>query len=206
MRDESTNGRTHEPSLRELTAELEGLKELMVSKFEASGNLALERDTRYEQRFKAMDEKTGLALTASEKAVVKAETATEKRFDSVNEFRGQLKDQASTLLPRLEADAQFKVYEDKIDLLKDQAVTLLPRSEADTQFRGYDDKIDDLKKEIHSLRESRVVTVAKELEKKETQSTVQWSVGTILTVISMLFGLVSVFVAVTLLIMRMTGK
>jgi Ni,Fe-hydrogenase I large subunit len=81
-----------------------------------------ERDRRYEDRFKAMDEKTSLALNASEKAVSKAETATEKRFDSVNEFRGQLKDQANSLMPREEASARFNAVEEKIEDLKKSQV------------------------------------------------------------------------------------
>ena len=77
-----------------------------------------ERDRRYEDRFKAMDEKTSLALNASEKAVSKAEMATEKRFDSVNEFRAQLKDQAATLMPREETFTKFNAIEEKIEDLK----------------------------------------------------------------------------------------
>ena len=74
-----------------------------------------ERDRRYEDRFTAMDEKTGLALTSSKEAVTKAEIATEKRFDSVNEFRNTLKDQAATLLSRSEAEARFKGQDEKLD-------------------------------------------------------------------------------------------
>lgn len=87
-----------------------------------------ERDRRYEERFKAMDEKTGLALTSSEKAVAKAETATEKRFDAVNEFRGQLKDQAATLMPRAEADSKFLSMTKEIEELKKSANTAQGRS------------------------------------------------------------------------------
>jgi hypothetical protein len=79
-----------------------------------------ERDIRYEQRFKAMDEKTSLALTASEKAVSKAETATEKRFDAVNEFRATLGDQARLLIPREEVNARFSAYDAKVEALKEQ--------------------------------------------------------------------------------------
>jgi hypothetical protein len=160
-KNESQNGsRTHEPSLRELTAELEGLKELTLEKFTASTAMSDERDRRYEERFKAMDEKTGLALTSSEKAVAKAETATEKRFDAVNEFRGQLKDQASTLLPKAEADAKF---------------------------RAYDEKLDDIKKEIASLREYRSSGESKEktMEKSHDAGTasVRWGLGMMVTII-----------------------
>ena len=77
-----------------------------------------ERDRRYEERFIAMDQKTSLALTSSKEAVTKAEAATEKRFDSVNEFRGSLKDQAANLLPRAEADVKFTAIAREIDELK----------------------------------------------------------------------------------------
>lgn len=79
-----------------------------------------ERDVRYEQRFKAMDEKTSLALTASEKAVSKAEIATEKRFDAVNEFRGTLSDQARLLIPREEVNARFASLDQMIATTKEQ--------------------------------------------------------------------------------------
>jgi len=82
-----------------------------------------ERDRRYEDRFKAMDEKTSLALTASEKAVTKAELATEKRFDSVNEFRDTLRDQAATLMPRNESEAKFAAINEKFEDMKKAGTT-----------------------------------------------------------------------------------
>lgn len=44
---------------------------------------------------------------SSERAIAKAESATERRFDSVNEFRAQLSDQTRTFLPREVAETQF---------------------------------------------------------------------------------------------------
>jgi hypothetical protein len=102
-----TDSERNDVAIAELRARLDSEREL-----------AKERDRRYEDRFTAMDEKTGLALTSSEKAVAKAETATEKRFDAVNEFRGQLKDQAATLLPRAEADAKFNSIDKDMEELK----------------------------------------------------------------------------------------
>jgi len=51
-----------------------------------------ERDERVIQKYQAM-----------ELAVNKAEAATEKRFESVNEFRAQLGDQSRTFMPRIES-------------------------------------------------------------------------------------------------------
>ncbi len=61
-----------------------------------------ERDLRYKERHDAQQNAISAALAAAEKAVTKAEVAAEKRFDGVNEFRGQLKDQSATFITRTE--------------------------------------------------------------------------------------------------------
>jgi hypothetical protein len=76
------------------------LKEYMESRLN-------DADLRNEQRF-----------IAQEKAVVKAEVATEKRFDGVNEFRAQLSDQAATFMPRKESEARHSSLVEKYDALQ----------------------------------------------------------------------------------------
>jgi Ni,Fe-hydrogenase I large subunit len=125
---EGPTGRTHEPSLRELTIDLDRIKELLVEKVDGIKDIIDERDRRYEERFRAMDEKTTLALASSEKAVTKAEVASDKRFESINEFRGTL---------------------------SDQAAMLMPRAEVEIKFAAIDERLLDIKKEIADLRESR---------------------------------------------------
>ena len=71
-----------------------------------------------EQRFVAAEERTTLALTAADRAVIKAENATEKRFDAVNEFRATLADQASTLMPRAEAEIRLRGLSEQIEDLR----------------------------------------------------------------------------------------
>lgn len=56
-------------------------------------------------------------FAAIQMAVDKADEATEKRFESVNEFRAQLSDQSRTFIPRQE-------YEIAHENLKAQVVTL----------------------------------------------------------------------------------
>jgi hypothetical protein len=56
------------------------------------------------------------ALLAAEKAVTKAEIAANARFDSVNEFRAQLADQASTFVSRGEFSAQHSALADKVEV------------------------------------------------------------------------------------------
>jgi homoserine kinase len=67
-----------------------------------------ERDIRYQQRFEAQTKAIDAALSSAEKAVTKAETATERRFEGVNEFRQTLSDQAATFISRVEYAALEK--------------------------------------------------------------------------------------------------
>ena len=82
-------------------------------------------DRRYDQRFAAQEKATADALVALEKstaaalaaaqmAVNKAEVANEKRLDSVNEFRGQLRDQASTFMQTKEAEAKLSAMNERL--------------------------------------------------------------------------------------------
>jgi uncharacterized protein YicC (UPF0701 family) len=75
-------------------------------------------------RIAAQDRAVGVAMSAAEKASDKAEDAASKRFDSVNEFRGQLADQAKSFMNRETAEALFAALQEKIDNLRqDRALT-----------------------------------------------------------------------------------
>ena len=67
--------------------------------------LLVEMDKRYQQRSDDQTTAINAALLAAEKAVTKAETATERRFEGVNEFRATLSDQAATFISRVEFEA-----------------------------------------------------------------------------------------------------
>ncbi|MEU7586569.1 hypothetical protein AB0A95_09745 [Micromonospora sp. NPDC049230] len=73
----------------------------------------------------------GLGLAAADKAVTKAEIATEKRFESVNEFRQTLSDQTKTFIARVEfevvRDSQAKHLADlasRLDKLEGKGIGL----------------------------------------------------------------------------------
>jgi hypothetical protein len=74
-------------------------------------------DKRYAQRFQDSGTAVNAALQAAEKAVTKAEAASEKRFESVNEFRNTLSDQARTFIPRAEADLRMGTIESQLQAL-----------------------------------------------------------------------------------------
>ncbi len=70
--------------------------------------LMVERDRRYAAEAAAIREAVNIAASAATKAVEKAEAATERRFESVNEFRSTLTDQTATFISRMEHHAQVE--------------------------------------------------------------------------------------------------
>lgn len=96
----------------------------------------------FDQRFDSSDgatklaldsakEATAAALNSAEKAIDKQEIADEKRFESQNAIREQLRDQASTFMPRTEAefhfdsiDKQLHVDSSDISILKTSALNI----------------------------------------------------------------------------------
>jgi len=76
-----------------------------------------ELKARMDERASAQTQAIQAALLSAEKAVSKAEAATEKRFDSVNEFRAQLADQAGQFMPREVAEAQSMEFRNQISTL-----------------------------------------------------------------------------------------
>jgi len=68
-------------------------------------------------RFEAQEKAVNAALAAAQKAVDKAETAAEQKFESVNEFRAALSDSSRLNLPRTEFEQVHRTLSDKIDEL-----------------------------------------------------------------------------------------
>jgi hypothetical protein len=71
--------------------------------------------SQLDRRFQDSERAVQAALAAAKEAVLKAEEASNKRFESVNEFRAQLGDQASTFLGRNEYLAAHQSLTDKVD-------------------------------------------------------------------------------------------
>lgn len=95
-----------------------------------------ERDRRYAQRFDDQNAAVAAALAAAEKAVVKAETATERRFEGVNEFRSTLADQARDLMPRKESEQLHEAAAARLDALERRADREVGRSRGITDSWG----------------------------------------------------------------------
>ena len=103
---ESPNGWTLDTLATHLTSKIEALDRFCVTNF-AQGK-----------------ERVDMALAASDKAIGKAELATEKRFEGVNEFRQTLADQASHLMPRAEYKIQNKAMDERVSTLAADVIAI----------------------------------------------------------------------------------
>lgn len=61
--------------------------------------------------------------------VTTAKQELQERLASVNEFRGQLRDQATLLMPRAEADARIKSLEERINALSVTVISNTAKAE-----------------------------------------------------------------------------
>ena len=164
MAERDQNGtRTHEPSLRELSFDVDGcakaitaLRELLLAKIEAQADALNAADKRYEQRFIAQEgavssalvsqeKAVGAALIAADRAVSKVETANEKRFEAVNEFRAQLADQAAGFIPRNEANIRFDSVTERVESSK----------------KIFEDKHEQLRSEVQGIRNEQTMGTGK---------------------------------------------
>jgi hypothetical protein len=64
---------------------------------------------------KAAKEGVNAAMASAEKAILKAETATEKRFDSVNEFRQAMRDQQESFANKSETNMRLEDITKRLD-------------------------------------------------------------------------------------------
>lgn len=96
--------------LREyLETRIADLKELVLTMLHERDRVYAEREGRTNERFRGVDIQNGLLLDANKEAINKAEVATEKRFDAVNEFRAMVTDAQSKYITKSEAFALIVV-------------------------------------------------------------------------------------------------
>lgn len=107
--DDTAHGNSDDKiSLREhLQRQVDGLERhqaRLLSEFRVQLDERYATQTKaLEAAFASAEKAVTAALSAAETAVQKAEMAADKRFESVNEFRGQLADQAARFMTRDEA-------------------------------------------------------------------------------------------------------
>jgi hypothetical protein len=72
-------------------------------------------DKRNSEAIQFVKESAALALTSAREANLKSEMQSDKRFESVNEFRKTLSDQTNTFIPRKEFDQAVAGLTDKLE-------------------------------------------------------------------------------------------
>ena len=123
----------------QLRRELAGQRELLEQRIDALKELT-------DQRLIAAGDAVVAALAAAKEAVAKAEVAADKRFESVNEFRGQAADQAARFLTRTEYNGAHTALVDSVNGLRAQIADLsaqvVPRLETDAWRQAMTDKFE----------------------------------------------------------------
>ncbi len=138
-----------------------------------------ERDRLYLARFDAsalsvttalaaQEKAVAAAFLASEKAIIKAEDAQREYNTRSNEFRGQLDDQAKTLMPRIETMGLFKAAYDRME----------------QQREAFEKSVETLTKEVAGLRESRSEGHGNKVSTRETMSYVVTAIMLVITIVS----------------------
>ena len=108
-------------------AEIKRLDQLRGADQVALAAALLAAKTAVDAALAAAEKAVSAALIASKEAVTKAEMAQGKTNESQNEFRGQLRDQASTFLTRAEWDLSHKALNDKLAVTNDDVADLRSR-------------------------------------------------------------------------------
>jgi exonuclease VII small subunit len=108
-------------------------------------------------RFRGAEKQVETALASAEKAVSKAEVASEKRFEGVNEFRQSLNDSQRLNMPRLEVEGLVRAANEKTDAIykslsdKIEQSASAQDSRLDQVNKVLSDKVDRFGAEMSSL-------------------------------------------------------
>jgi len=148
-------GRSHDPNLRQLTAELDGLRDLMQAEFRAIRSTLDERDKLYTERamleriareaaLASAKELSMNASIASKEAIAENKKSQDVYNVSHNDLSRKMEAQARELIARTEVDAREKNLEEKIDrldkdvrLIRDSVGSGISKGEGMSIFWGY---------------------------------------------------------------------
>ncbi len=107
-------------------------------------NLNQSLDLRFSNIHELLDVKVAslrkegdIRFESSEKAILKQEAASEKRFENVNEFRAQMEDLQNTLMPRKEVETLFASITERVATLNDRMNRETGRGAGVAQLAGW---------------------------------------------------------------------
>lgn len=96
------------------------------------------------ERVDGLRRETEALRIGSEVAINKSEVATEKRFESVNEFRAQLESQAASFMPRRESEANWHRASDAIEAITKVQTSMITRPEVNATLAALTDRVNEL--------------------------------------------------------------
>jgi hypothetical protein len=116
------------------------LKDYMEVRFNLLAEQLKQTEERFEERLREADLRYEQRFRAQMEAISKSDMAGEKRFESVNEFRSTLTDQAATFMPRAEAVSKLDSISDRVTKIEGViytgAGTLSGQKESKTDSRN----------------------------------------------------------------------
>ena len=160
-------------------------------------------------RFAGLESQLNIKISSLEKATTVAAGLMEKRLESMNEFRAQLKDQAGTFVPRNEYDSQQHRLNEDVRILREtrassevSAAMLEKRLESMNEFRAqlkdqagtfftrneHSTYMTSVEKDLRILRESKANLEGKATSLSVNISTTIAIIGVILAVLSFFRG------------------
>jgi hypothetical protein len=128
MTNESNGARTHEPSLREVVAELDGLRQLLDERNKWYGERDKDRQLAVDKALAAVEKQTAsafeaakeanaAALIAQKESSLKTEDAQKQYNIGHNDLIRKMDQQNKDTIPRTETESRFKNLEEKIAIL-----------------------------------------------------------------------------------------
>lgn len=128
-----------------IDAALKAQKESVHAAFTAAEKALDEKSNMLNKEFREhlehAREQTRASFESSEKAIAKSEAANEKRFESMNQFRAQLADQAASFIPRREAEQGLARNTEKIEAVAAISTTHTTRVEVEAKYSQLAGKI-----------------------------------------------------------------
>lgn len=146
---------------------IDGLRIYLESKIDSFAALQTERARHYEDKFRSLDNATEKALAA-----VKEQTAA--AFAANKE----------AVLKTEEAQTAYNAsHNDLARKMEQQAKQFVDRDKLEDFVKAFNEKLD-------ALRQSESMSGGRRIQQQESRATVQWGVGTAVTVALVLAGLI----------------
>ena len=114
---------------RRYMEQIKGLATLMDQRFSdqavALTAASVASEKAIQSAFAASERATTSALTSAKEAVQKAEISSDKRFEIIDEIRGQLKDLGQVSLPRTEYASEFVVLQARMEAIESELAKIV---------------------------------------------------------------------------------